>query len=130
MTVALDEARHDRLAARVDPRIIRRGNNQIDLGFEIAEGKTTEIERIGFVGNRAFSDRRLRQVLQTKQAGFLRAIIQRDSFIAERLEVDKKVLSDFYRSRGYIDFQVTDASAETARERDATFVTFLSLIHI
>ena len=83
-----------------------------------------ENERISFVGNRAFSDRRLRQVLETKQAGFLRALIQRDTFVAERLEVDKQVLTDFYRSRGYIDFQVTDASAETARERDATFVTF------
>lgn len=40
----------------------------------------TEIERIGFVGNRAFSDRRLRNVLQTKQAGILRTFIRRDTF--------------------------------------------------
>ncbi|OYW54427.1 MAG: outer membrane protein assembly factor BamA, partial [Rhodobacterales bacterium 12-65-15] len=31
---------------------------------------------------------------------------------------------EFYLSRGYIDFQVTDAGAEVSRERDATFVTF------
>ncbi|MGB4827568.1 MAG: outer membrane protein assembly factor BamA [Paracoccaceae bacterium] len=113
-----------RLAATITPKIIRRDGNRVDLVFEVTEGKVVEVERLSFVGNRAFSDRRLRQVLQTKQAGFLRAIIQRDSFIAERLEVDKKVLSDFYRSRGYIDFQVLDASAETSRERDASFVTF------
>ena len=113
-----------RLAATVTPKIIRRDGNRVDLVFEITEGKVVEIERLSFVGNKAFSDRRLRQVLETKQAGFLRALIQRDTFVAERLEVDKQVLTDFYRSRGYIDFQVTDASAETARERDATFVTF------
>jgi outer membrane protein insertion porin family len=113
-----------RLAASVTPKIIRRSDNRVDLVFEITEGKVVEIERLSFVGNKAFSDRRLRQILETKQAGFLRNLIQRDTYVAERLELDKNVLTDFYRSRGYIDFQITDASAEVSRERDATFVTF------
>ncbi len=113
-----------RLAASVTPKIIRRSENRVDLVFEISEGRVVENERISFVGNRAFSDRRLRQVLATKQAGLLRNFIQRDTFVAERLELDKKMLTDFYQSRGYIDFQITDASAEVSRERDATFVTF------
>lgn len=113
-----------RLAATVEPKIIRRSDNRVDLVFEITEGKVVENERISFVGNKAFSDRRLRQVLETKQAGFLRNLIQRDTYVAERLELDRKVLTDFYLSRGYIDFQVLDASAELSRERDATFVTF------
>ncbi|MGL4235915.1 outer membrane protein assembly factor BamA [Tabrizicola sp.] len=113
-----------RLAATVTPKIIRRSGNRVDLVFEVTEGRVVEIERLSFVGNKAFSDRRLRQVLETKQAGFLRNLIQRDTFVAERLEVDKQVLTEFYRSRGYIDFQVLDASAEVSRERDATFVTF------
>jgi outer membrane protein insertion porin family len=113
-----------RLAATVTPKIIRRSGNRVDLVFEITEGKVVEIERLSFVGNKAFSDRRLRQVLETKQAGFLRNLIQRDTYLAERLELDRKVLTDFYLSRGFIDFQVLDASAEVSRERDATFVTF------
>ncbi len=113
-----------RLAATVTPKIIRRDGNRVDLVFEVTEGKVVEIERLSFVGNKAFSDRRLRQVLETKQAGFLRSFIQRDTFVAERLDLDKQMLTDFYRSRGYIDFEVLDASAETSRERDATFVTF------
>jgi outer membrane protein insertion porin family len=113
-----------RIAASVEPKIIRRSENRVDLVFEVAEGKVVEIERLSFAGNRAFSDRRLRQVLETKQAGFLRTLIQRDTFVAERLEVDRQVLTDFYQSRGYVDFQILDATAEVSRERDATFVTF------
>lgn len=113
-----------RLAATVTPKIIRRSDNRVDLVFEITEGRVVENERITFVGNKAFSDRRLRQVLETKQAGLLRNLIQRDTFVAERLDLDRKMLTDFYQSRGYIDFQVVDASAEVSRERDATFVTF------
>ncbi len=113
-----------RIAATVTPRVIKRDGNRVDLVFEITEGKVVEIETLSFVGNRAYSDRRLRQVLQTKQAGLLRTIIQKDTYIAERIDLDKQLLTEFYRSRGYIDFQVLDASAEVSRERDATFVTF------
>jgi outer membrane protein insertion porin family len=113
-----------RYAAQVDPRIIRRDGNRVDLVFEIREGAVSEIERVGFVGNRAYSDRRLRQVLQTKQAGLLRQFISRDTFVADRLEFDKQLLRDFYASRGFIDFEILDASAEVSRERDAFFVTF------
>jgi len=113
-----------RTAATVEPRIIRRSDNRVDLVFEIQEGRTVEIERLSFVGNRAFSDRRLRQVLETKQAGFLRQLIKGDTFQTERLEVDKQMLRDFYLSRGYVDFEILDASAELSRERDASFVAF------
>lgn len=113
-----------RLAASVDPKIIRRSDNRVDLVFEITEGKTVEIERLSIVGNRAFSDRRLRQILETKQAGFLRQIIGGDMFDADRLELDKQLLRDFYLSRGYVDVQILDATGELSAERDATFVTF------
>jgi outer membrane protein insertion porin family len=113
-----------RLAATVEPKLIRRSDNRVDLVFEINEGKVVEIERLSFVGNRAYSDRRLRQVLETKQAGLLRQIIGRDTFVAERLELDKQLLKDFYQSRGFIDAEVTDATGEISAERDASFVTF------
>jgi outer membrane protein insertion porin family len=113
-----------RLAAAVTPKIIRRNDNRVDLVFEVTEGKVVENERISFVGNKAFSDRRLRQVLETKQAGLLRNFIQRDTYVPERLDLDRKLLTDFYQSRGYIDFQVLESGADVSRERDATFVTF------
>lgn len=113
-----------RLAARVEPKVIRRDDNKVDLVFEIREGKVTESNRISFTGNRSYSDRRLRQVLESKQAGIFRAIVQRDTFIADRTEFDKQLLTDFYRARGYIDAQVLGVNSEFSRERDAFFVTF------
>ncbi|MDJ0630330.1 MAG: outer membrane protein assembly factor BamA [Rhodobacter sp.] len=113
-----------RLAASVDPVIIRRSNNRVDLVFEVSEGRVVEVQRISFVGNRNFSDRRLRRVLESKQAGLFRAIIQRDTFVGDRIEFDKQVLRDFYLSRGYVDFQILSATSEFSRERNAFFITF------
>lgn len=122
ITKAYQEA--GRIAATVDPKIIRRSDNRVDLVFDIREGQVVEVERLSFNGNRAYSDRRLRQVLATKQAGLFRTFIQSDTFIADRVEFDKQLLKDFYLARGYVDFQVLDAVGEVTRERDGFFVTF------
>ncbi|MCH2163495.1 MAG: outer membrane protein assembly factor BamA [Marinovum sp.] len=113
-----------RFAARVTPRIIRRSDNRVDLVFEIREGAVTEVERINIIGNSAYSDRRLRRVLGTKQAGLLRSVIRSDTFIEDRLAFDRQVIRDFYLSRGYVDFRVTSVNAEIAEERNGYFVTF------
>ncbi len=117
-------ADNGRISATITPRIIRRSDNRVDLVFEIFEGGVTEISRIGFVGNRSFSDYRLRGVLETKQAGLLRAIIGRDTFVADRIDFDKQVLTEFYRSRGYVDFEIQSVDFELTRERDTYLITF------
>ena len=113
-----------RVSARVTPRVIRRSDNRVDLVFEIFEGRLTEVNRIGFVGNRAYSDGRLRRVIGSKQAGLFRALVTRDVFVEDRVEFDKQLLTDFYQARGYVDFRVTGSNAELAQTRDAYFVTF------
>ncbi|MBU2993210.1 outer membrane protein assembly factor BamA [Octadecabacter sp. 1_MG-2023] len=113
-----------RVNATVAPRIIERSDNRVDLVFEVFEGGLTEVERISFVGNRSFGENRLRRVLETKQAGILRAVIGRDTYIADRVAFDQQVLSDFYLSRGYVDFQVQNVDVSLTRERDAYLITF------
>ncbi|MBE9476122.1 MAG: outer membrane protein assembly factor BamA [Proteobacteria bacterium] len=113
-----------RLAATVSPKIIRRSDNRVDLVFEVKEGKITEIGRITIIGNRIFSDRRLKRVLATKQAGLLKSVVKGDTYIEDRLAVDKQQLRQFYLKRGYIDFQVQSTTAEFAKQRNSFQVTY------
>ncbi|WP_375690718.1 outer membrane protein assembly factor BamA [Pseudooceanicola sp. LIPI14-2-Ac024] len=117
-------SQNGRVAARVTPRVIRRSNNRVDVIFEIFEGDIVELERVSFVGNQAFSDRRLRRVIDSKQAGFLRQLIQRDTYSEERVNFDRQVLRDFYQSRGYVDFRINSVQAQLSEERDGYFLTF------
>ncbi|MEL6685457.1 MAG: outer membrane protein assembly factor BamA [Pseudomonadota bacterium] len=125
-TAAITEAyaQQGRINATVTPRIIPLPDNRVDLVFEVVESAVTEIERISFVGNRTFSERRLRRVLETKQAGIFRALVGRDTFSSERVAQDRQVLTDFYRSRGFIDFVIQNVDVSLTRERDAYLVTY------
>lgn len=113
-----------RLSATVRPRLIERSDNRVDLVFEITEGRPVEIERLSFVGNRGFSDRRLRRVLETKQAGLFRQVIRSDTLIEDRLILDRRLLTDFYRSRGYPDMEVLSVTTELDRNRAGFLLTF------
>ena len=113
-----------RLTATVTPAIIRRDENRVDLVFEVTEGRVVETERIAFVGNRAYSDRRLRRVLESTQAGLFRRLIRSDTFVADRVAFDQQLLTDFYRDRGYIDFAVQSVTSELTRDRNGYFITF------
>ena len=113
-----------RINAIVRPSIILLSDNRVDLVFTVVEAGVTEIERISFVGNRTYSEGRLRRVLQTKQAGILRAIISRDTFVEDRIAFDRRALTDFYNSRGYVDFEIQNVDVALTRERDAYLVTF------
>ena len=113
-----------RFAADVTPKIIRRSDNRVDLVFEVVEGDVIETERISFVGNRVFSGSRLRRELSSQQAGILRAFVKSDTYIEERIAQDRQSLTDFYRSRGFVDFEILSVSAEMTAERDAFFLIF------
>ena len=113
-----------RISARIQSKVIKLSDNRVNVIFEVFEGDVVEIEKINFSGNRTFSDRRLRRVLGSKQAGLLRKVILRDSLIEERISLDKRLLTDFYQSRGFANFRINDVNIELSQEKDGFFITY------
>lgn len=113
-----------RLGAQIVPKIINQSDNRVDLIFEINEGDIIEIEKITFIGNRFFSEKRLRGIIATKQAGIFRRLMKSDTFIDERINYDMQLLRDFYINKGFIDFNVISSSTAMTREKDAILLNF------
>ena len=117
-------ARRGRFAATVVPKVIRLDQNRVDVVFEINEGDTTLVSRIAFVGNRAFSENRLREVINSREQAFYRILSSSDQYDPEKINFDKELLRRFYLKNGFADFEVRDATAELSPDRKAFFVTF------
>ncbi|MEM8662633.1 MAG: outer membrane protein assembly factor BamA [Pseudomonadota bacterium] len=111
-------------SASVEPQIIDRGQGRVDLIFEITEGANTSVARISFIGNRSFSDGRLRDVIKTKESGLLGFIRKTDTYDPNRLQEDQQALRRFYFNRGFADFRIISANADFDRERNEFFITF------
>src|SRR5690606_3489085 len=101
-----------RFAATVEPKIVQLEQNRVDLIFEINEGPATYVKGINFVGNRVYSDSKLREVLRTKESRWYRFFSSDDTFDPDRMTFDRELLRRYYLERGYADFSVVSAVAE------------------
>jgi len=109
---------------RVEPKIIELPNNRIDLIFEITEGPKTTVKNIVFAGNRAFSDRRLRDVIKTAETGILSFLKNNDLYDRDRIEADRELLRRFYLKNGFADVRIVSSIAEYDPDRRGFVVTF------
>ncbi len=110
--------------ARVDPQIIRLDQNRVDVVFQINDGSSTLVSKIAIVGNKAYSESRLSEVITSREERWWRFLSSSDQYDPERLNFDKELLRRFYLKNGYADIQINDATAELSPDRKAFFVTF------
>ncbi len=117
--------RSGRFAARIDPQIIARPQNRVDLIFQIDEGAATGVSRINFIGNKVFNASTLRSQIATEEsAGILTLLSTNDNYDPDRLAYDRSLLERFYKQRGYYDFKVTSAVAQLAPGGRSFYVNF------
>jgi outer membrane protein insertion porin family len=96
----------------VVPQIIDRGNDRVDLVFEVTEGQKTTVRQIDFVGNKVFGKRQLAAVIKTSATNVLSFLTGGDAYDPDRIAADREQLRLYYRSKGYADASVTSARAE------------------
>ena len=116
--------RSGRFDVSVVPKIIELPNGRVDLVYEISEGGKTTILTVEFVGNRAYSSFRLKDVIRTTQTNILSFIQSTNIYDQDRLEADRELLRRFYLKNGYIDARIVSAAAEFDPGRNGFVVVF------
>jgi outer membrane protein insertion porin family len=116
--------RQGRYDVVVTPQIIEQPNNRVDLIFEITEGSKTGVTSIDFVGNKAVSSYRLRDVIKTRESNILSFLQSGDIYDPDRVEADRDLIRRYYLKNGYADVQVVAALTEYDPEKRGFFVTF------
>jgi outer membrane protein insertion porin family len=115
---------HGYYDATVTPEIIRLPDNRVNVVYKINDGPSTLISKIAFVGNHAFSEGRLSEVIDSREERWWRFLSTSDEYNPERLAYDKELLRRFYLKNGYTDFQLLNASSELSPDRKSFFLTF------
>lgn len=107
----------------VNPKIIKLSDNRVNVVFEINEGKIATVKKIFFVGNRRFSDSTLLAEISTKETAWWRFWSSDDLFSPERIETDKRLISEFYKTNGYADFKIESSFTELSEDKQSFYIT-------
>jgi outer membrane protein insertion porin family len=116
--------RSGRFDVTVTPKIIELPNNRVDLVFEIKEGDKTGIKDLRFVGAKAFSHGRLKDVIKTSESNLLSFLQTTDIYDPDRVEADRDLLRRFYLKHGYADVRILSAVGEYDPAKKGFVVTF------
>ncbi|MCX5493428.1 outer membrane protein assembly factor BamA [Kaistia dalseonensis] len=115
--------RNGRAEAAVTVQTIPRDNGRTDVVFNIVEGTRTGISNITFVGNKAFSSRRLRNVMSIKTTNFTSWLSKRDQFDDAKLQADEEQIRRFYMRNGFADFRVVSTDVQFNDQKNRYSIT-------
>ena len=114
-----------RYGASVEPVIIELDNNRVDLVFEVNEGPLIKISSIQFDGNIRYTDRKLKQVISSKEKRWWAFLTASDKYDENRLNYDIRLLRQFYQARGYADINIKRARGGLLPDRSGFAISFI-----
>lgn len=93
-------------------------NNKIDLIYDIDLGDKSKIEKITFLGNKIFKDKKLRNVIVSEENKFWKFLSKRKFLNQEIINFDKSLLKNFYLNKGYYDVEISSAFAKMTNDKN------------
>ena len=106
--------------SNVDSKIERFDENRINLIYFLDKGKKTNIRKINFIGNKKIKEKRLRDVIASEEKKFWKVLSKNTFLNSNNIELDKRLLVNYYKALGYYDVQVLSNNAEVSSENMTT----------
>jgi len=101
------------------PEVIKIDNNQINLIINIDKKDISKIKNIYFIGNKYFSNSQLMDVVTSAEDGWWK-FFSTSALSEQRIEYDKQLLKDFYKSKSFYDVQIESAFASLDKNNNFT----------
>ena len=98
-------------------------NNTISLIYNVNLGKRAKIKTIKFIGDKKYKNRKLFRVIASEEDKFWKFISQNRLLNQSRIKLDERLLTSYYKNKGYYKVKVESSFAELSDDGmfDLTF---------
>ncbi|HEU0164524.1 MAG TPA: outer membrane protein assembly factor BamA, partial [Thermomicrobiales bacterium] len=114
--------RAGRADATVTSRTVDLPNGKFDVVFTVDEGSKTGVKEITFAGNQAFSERKLRGLMQTTEMNLLSFFKTSDVYDPDKIATDEELIRRFDLRNGYADFRIVNTDVKFDAEQKGYLV--------
>jgi outer membrane protein insertion porin family len=105
---------------KIETKVENFSANRLNLTFIIDKGKKTKIAKIYFIGDKKVKDRRLRDIIVSTEDKFWKFLSKNTNLNKNNIDLDKRLLINYYKSIGFYDVQVVTTKAEVSETNDTT----------
>jgi len=103
----------------VEPEVIKIDDNQINLILNIKKNDISRIKNIYFIGDKYFSSSQLLDIISSAEDKWW-SFFSNSALNEDRVEVDKKLLKLFYKSKSFYDVQIESTLANLDKNNNFT----------
>ena len=104
--------------ASIDTQVEILGKNKLNLIYTIEKGKKSKIKKITFVGNKIFKDKKLKNIIISEEYKFWKFISGKKFLNENIINLDKRLLKNFYLNKGYRDVSINSSFAKFVNENE------------
>ncbi len=92
------------------------GNENLNLIYEIDLGSKSKIKKISFVGDKVYKDKKLKNIIISEEYKFWKFISGRKFLNENIIDLDKRLLKNFYLNKGYYNAKVNSSFAKLVND--------------
>ena len=100
---------------KIDADIESLKNNRVNIKYILDKGEKAKIARIYFLGDKKIREKKLRDVITSQESKFWKFISRNVYLSKERIELDKRLLKNYYRNIGYYEVDVKSTNVEYSK---------------
>jgi outer membrane protein insertion porin family len=104
--------------SKIDPFIELLDNNMVIIDYRIDLGDKSKIGKISFIGDKVFKDNKLRSILVSEEHRFWKFISGKKFLREELIELDKRLLRNFYLNKGYYNVEINTSFAKLINKNE------------
>ena len=104
--------------AVINSKIQKLDNNKLNIIYDINLGEKSKIKRITFIGDKIFKDKKLRNIIISEEYKFWKFISGRKFLNKDIINLDMRLLKNFYLNKGYKNVEINSSFAKLINENE------------
>ena len=96
--------------------------NSVQISINVNLGKKAHIKNISFIGNKIFKDKQLREIIASEEHKFWKFLTKNVYINENLLNLDKRLLSNFYKNSGYYNIKINSTFVELDKDENFKLV--------
>ena len=112
-----------RYAVQVKTTVTPLERNRVAIRIDVAEGKVAKIKGIAITGNKAFTDKQLRNTFKLSITKLFSFFTKSDQYSKQQIAADLENLRNFYQNQGYLEFNVESTQVSITPDKQQIYIT-------
>ena len=104
--------------SKIDPFIEILDDNMVIIDYRIDLGEKSKIGKISFVGDKVYKDNKLRNIIVSEEYKFWKFISGKKFLKEELIELDKRLLKNYYLNKGYYNVEINTSFAKLINKNE------------